>query len=396
MALRVHSRTLGADGGRWRLSFAIDGLPAGSQTVWLEGPAEVRPAHDRLDPLAGPAMLAGLMLGRDVHLAGPVSRVLVEALNTRLQDVLSLWLERERIIVSADDLVEIEPAEGGWRACTFSGGVDSMHAMLRHRGEIDAAVVVAGYDYELKYSDRFEQVLPDILAAVELFDVPALLLKTNIRDVLDPVVSWEMSFGSAMAMTAHALAGRVRSFYWPSSTSYDSPGQYGSHPLLDDYWSTPAMAIVPTGSDRRRVQKVEDVATCENHERVLGRLRVCWQPAAGGLNCGRCEKCLRTMVALASFGRLGECRFDEPLTAEKLESLKLWTTSLRFMWQQNLDNLRRLQIREDLAAAIEKTIFLGTPKPPGWAPRRTIGERMRRLVPGSIKRIARQFRSTAS
>ena len=35
-------------------------------------------------------------------------------------------------------------------------------------------------------------------------------------------------------------------------------------------------------------------------------LRVCWQNEPGTLNCGRCDKCLRTMVGLAAVGLLDE------------------------------------------------------------------------------------------
>jgi hypothetical protein len=37
-------------------------------------------------------------------------------------------------------------------------------------------------------------------------------------------------------------------------------------------------------------------------------LRVCWQdlPDDAPLNCGRCRKCVRTMLGLAALGRLGD------------------------------------------------------------------------------------------
>jgi hypothetical protein len=38
----------------------------------------------------------------------------------------------------------------------------------------------------------------------------------------------------------------------------------------------------------------------------VDQLRICWERAGGGPdNCGRCDKCVRTMVILQSLGHLG-------------------------------------------------------------------------------------------
>ena len=58
------------------------------------------------------------------------------------------------------------------------------------------------------------------------------------------------------------------------------------------------------GVETTRVDKVAHLA---GSEVAMRRLRVCWENRDGTYNCGRCEKCRRTMVNLAVAGALGRC-----------------------------------------------------------------------------------------
>ncbi|MDZ4719654.1 MAG: hypothetical protein SH847_14465, partial [Roseiflexaceae bacterium] len=53
-------------------------------------------------------------------------------------------------------------------------------------------------------------------------------------------------------------------------------------------------------------------------------------------NCGRCEKCLRTMVALESLGALGRCQtFAIPLDLRRVAALRLGDNTILALWKQN-------------------------------------------------------------
>lgn len=383
------------DDGHWRLEFRCESVPGPDgegplrpERVWLEGPPELPPRDDgSLDPAAPVALLLGMLTGEDVHLAGPVSAILLASINGRVQDILRLWLDCPRITMTADAQVEPVAPSDASTACMFSGGVDSNHVMARFAEDIEHAIAVHGFDLKLDQPRRFEEVLPSLYAGASVFDAPLRVVKTNVRDVLDSRGAWIMHYGAAMAMVAHAVAGPIGRMLWGSSSSFDSPCHYGSHPLLDSLWSTPAMKTQDDGSDRRRAEKVEDLT---DRPDVLRNLRVCWIHTGQGLNCGECEKCLRTMVALKLNGVLEQVPFNTKLTPEKIAALRFWDGGGPFMWRQVLRRMRDENILPEYAAAIEQAMFDSTPKPEGWAPRRTLLERVKRRVPRSVSRLLRR------
>jgi hypothetical protein len=71
---------------------------------------------------------------------------------------------------------------------------------------------------------------------------------------------------------------------------------------------------------------------------VVRNLRVCFETPENGYNCGRCEKCYRTMVGLRVAGALAQCdAFDRPLdlnamlehpeVLEKFTELRSWSVA---------------------------------------------------------------------
>jgi hypothetical protein len=95
-----------------------------------------------------------------------------------------------------------------------------------------------------------------------------------------------------------------------SSVPIGEANLFGSHPTLDQLWSTERTAIVHDGADARRVDKVRLLA---DHREALSNLKVCFA-ADTARNCGRCDKCLITMMELHIAGVLEECpAFERPL-----------------------------------------------------------------------------------
>ena len=87
--------------------------------------------------------------------------------------------------------------------------------------------------------------------------------------------------------TTYIASGHTWAELWPD----------GSHPATDPLWSSATRRMVHHGRGAMRWQKLDRIA---REPGVLDILRVCWQDK--GFNCGRCEKCLRTMVLLRILG----------------------------------------------------------------------------------------------
>jgi hypothetical protein len=104
-------------------------------------------------------------------------------------------------------------------------------------------------------------------------------------------LSRNLSQGGALASIA-LLLGFPRVFV-PSSYSYNQLFPLGSHPLTDPLWANEGMEIVHDGSEARRVDKIQKIT---DDIQALANLRVCFNDM--NVNCGKCLKCLRTMIPL--------------------------------------------------------------------------------------------------
>src|SRR5262249_54154050 len=144
-------------------------------------------------------------------------------------------------------------------------------------------------------SDLFPLVLESSHEVAQALSREVLPVTTNIRDFTDAHVDWGIYHGAALASVALALQPMFRQMHIASTRAYDRLIPWGSHPLLDPLWSTESLALSHDGCEARRLEKVQLIA---GSPIALSTLRVCWENPDNAYNCGRCEKCLRTMIAL--------------------------------------------------------------------------------------------------
>jgi hypothetical protein len=104
-------------------------------------------------------------------------------------------------------------------------------------------------------------------------------------------LSRNLTQGSALASIA-LLLGFPR-VYLPAAYSYNQLIPLGSHPLTDPLWSNEGVEIIHEGAEARRVDKVIKIA---ENELALANLRVCFDNM--NINCGKCAKCMRTLIPL--------------------------------------------------------------------------------------------------
>jgi hypothetical protein len=119
---------------------------------------------------------------------------------------------------------------------------------------------------------------------------------------------FEINHGAILGAVAHAFAKRLSSVSISASDSI--PGlsyvkkynfkPHGSHPLLDPNYSSSDLRIRHADVTLSRLDKTRLIA---DWEVALQNIRVCG-PNWPGKNCGRCEKCIRTMLALIATGSL--------------------------------------------------------------------------------------------
>ena len=311
-----------------------------------------------------PAMASGL--GADLE--GPISRRLLSSLPT-IVDIHAAWNEKLSP-VSFPKLVPVAQrrTSPGRVGAFFSGGADSFHSFLANRDEITDLIFIHGFDLALDRKEIWQAAAASVEAVASSFGVGVVQVETNIRPFLRNFCPWTLTgHGLALATVGHLLAPAFERIYIASAFHYRDLFPWGSHPLLDPLWSSELLEFVHYGCATSRVEKVRLIAESDV---ALGNLRVChWKEGVpfepgGPLTCGRCEKCLRTMISLELAGKLSQCRsFGRPLDVARVRKLSVESRNRDF-FEENLEALRRQGARPDLQRALQRCL-----RRPAWLDR---------------------------
>jgi hypothetical protein len=257
----------------------------------------------------------------------------------------------------------------------FSGGVDSLATFCANRLNYPAdhprfikdGFVVFGLEQD--DPELFEHVLTSIKKFDGKNDLTIIPVYTNVylnfrqEDASVHFSFWEHQFGgAALAAVAHCFAQRVSAV--SIASTWDTLKPWGSHPIIDHNFSSSDMRIIHDGVSLTRLDKVKLVA---GWDMALQNLRVCnrfQQYSKEMLNCGECEKCVRTMLGLLAvdaLDRTGAFPVDK-VTGElvrKNAQKMLNSDNLGPIYAEFIPELIKKE-RYDLVRAIEETM---TPSP---------------------------------
>jgi hypothetical protein len=276
-----------------RISAVVNG-----RQIWFESSeAELSPSPEAF----GSALLIPAMHAR-LPLAIEQSVCAAWANNLRhVADMAARWWNYPRLEPQLHPVVQRSPPHPATASC-FSGGVDSFYTLLCGPRPPDMLVTAVGYDVELGDAHRIAMLKTSVRAVAAESGRRAIFIRTNLRrHAVFRAIAWERSHGGALAALGHLLskeAGRLEiSSTWPSENAQP----WGSRWDIDPFFSSRALTIDHVGSDLWRIAKLQAIA----HEDLVRRhLRVCWENRNADANCCQCEKCLRTMLALAACGQL--------------------------------------------------------------------------------------------
>lgn len=327
------------------------------------------------------ALLPAMWLNASLTLEGEVSARLLKGA-ARAQDIFHVWDPRFRKTEIAAAARHGSATRGRGAACFFSGGVDSFYTLRKHRDEISHLIFVRGFDLPPHADLPVSREATDMArhVAAEL-GKPLIEVETDIRSFCDEYVHWNLYHGVALAAVALLLQGHFHTVYVPASHSYAQLFPWGTHPLLDHLWSTEDTRLVHDGCEAARVDKVGAVSS----DAVAMRwLRVCWENRGQEYNCGRCEKCLRTMVSLRAHGALGRCAtLPEKIDNRAVSRMVVEPDAMIYV-EENLAALRRLGEDRALARALVSAMRRSR--------RRSIARALKRRAPAPLRRLAGALR----
>ena len=286
-------------------------------TLWHRFPRWCEPflSPDNGDPFLAALLMPAMRIGERLAISAPISPRLLDAL-ADIESVYTCFDQRNGWVpVEAEERQESLPARDAepGTGLFFSLGVDSFYSLLKNQRDhprdsrtVTHLLSVHGFDVAFTgWEERFPSELLDNFQRVADEAGKTLVpVVSNVRRVTTPLAPWTLVHGGAMASISLALGHGLRRVSIAASTTYDKLYPWGSHPVLDPYWSTDSLSVVHDGCEMNSIDKTGVIA---NSQLVLETLR----PCAGygpGYNCGRCLKCSRTMLDLLQAGALDRCQ----------------------------------------------------------------------------------------
>jgi len=405
---------------------SVNGRRRISATITWEDEARA-PFEMRFERLESPESLAG-----DYHpflLASAISawrrgerRILVDGtVCPRLRDgllaalaILGRWWEGRRRPIVIEAAGGFRPyADRSDRSALFlTGGVDSMHIlrMNRYRYPSDHpaafrdAVYVAHLSF-LEYAhERSARTLnltarqTRVVRAVgEACGLEPVFLESNFRLLeQEAYLVLPQDQGVNLSAAAHALLPRIGSVSLAASLDAQFLPRWGTHPLLDPHYSSSALEFRHEGAGYTRFEKVADLASWDVARK---NLLVCFEGPLepGRLNCGECEKCLRTMTALLAVGALDATSAfsGDTVTAEKIEKMPFGELDFfDWLWRPMVGDLRR-RGEHAIARAVERKLVEARHLEDWFAERDWRGRLRRfdrRFFGGAAARVSRRLR----
>lgn len=364
--------------GEARIDDAPNGMielsgSVGGERCWFRVPRE-RGLELRGEPflIAGllPAMQAGLPLELDDRLA--VCPTLLDNLY-QIQRIFRLWgPDFNRRLIQVPIHAATAPAPPGREVASFfTGGVDSTYTSLEAPVRPEVAMFVRGIDFQLDnpiYDESFARNR-DWLARR---DIKLLAMDSNIRWVGHSFgLGWFMYQGAGLSAIAHVSGF---SLSWVSSDhSWKDLLAEGVHPCSDPHWSSATRELRHHGRDSFRWEKLARIA---EEPGALDLLRVCWQDK--GFNCGKCDKCVRTMTELRLLG-LKSPNFPPLEDLSLVAKFKLSDQSEALLMKENLE-LAIARGDSDLKRALQSALRR-------WELGRLARDADRLLLGGMLKRL---------
>lgn len=324
---RLVGRVERRNGERFDLFFAFGGA--------LPGPLQA--CADAFVPaLLVPAMLDGEPLQSDL----PVSpRLLWQT--ERVQGILAMWYPELRRVAVEMPGRAAPIARGGATCSFFSAGADSFYTALKsQRGlvppdPVSHLVFMRGFDAGLHQEETLSESEDHVRRIGDRLGIPVITGASNVRDHMQS--HWPEAYqGAALGAAGLALTGVAGRVLIPASHTYPELGiPWGSHPLLDESWTSESVSFLHEGCETYRYDKIAAIA--EWDPASLDELRVCLSVDGAPENCGRCFKCVRTMVVLAGLGRLNVKSFPHQLPDNYIDLIR----KDRPQWRRELLHMSR-------------------------------------------------------
>ena len=284
----------------------------GDELLWADVPEEhLEDVTARLDAWLLWLLPHAFEAGEDLFLDGPVDAELLRNAH-ELMEVWACWRPDKKPVRVTAEPADATELRGPRKGLFFTAGIDSFFSLLHHdemarlhpewkMRPIDDLIYVEGYDIPLNKRPALDRKRTALQAVAEETGKTLVALTTNFRDTgvsLRKNAWGPIVHGCAVAAGGLLLGKRWHTLLLSATVAYDDYGPWGSTCVTDPMFSTSATRLWHYGAGTDRLRRVDFIS---RFDAPLNHLHVCWQ-GGSEQNCGTCEKCFRTLLALDMAG----------------------------------------------------------------------------------------------
>ena len=329
--------------GLWRVTWDVDGHP-----VYLESEYELEPA---CEGIVAAFFLHALKHKRHMDLPCPVDEVFADNL--------------KKVAVIAHDYWRFSPDAPAMPTCPktapavdkeamfFTCGVDSFYTLRTNLDTVSALINVHGYDIRLDDPKRQAKALRLLTHTAKTLGLDFISVSIDLRDhPLFGQLPWGTTHVAALALAAHCLRKHISRVRIASS---DGGKPWGSDIELDKLWSASSLELI--NNEKVTGALYEKIAGIADWPIAQETLKVCWQNKTEELNCGTCEKCLRTQMLIVGTGACIE-KFTSFPDIDLVDAMaKLPHLAQRHMgqWQDAYDNMANSTYKQAIGNLLERS-----------------------------------------
>lgn len=269
--------------------------------------------QDRCDPFLVAFFLHALILGEDIHVKGGISEMLFYQVDFLLLDFLrAIYSEKSfrKISITADSFAAPVAAKGAV-GTGVSCGIDSLAAIFRHykhqcptmrlthlcffdtgsHGRLDNRNSESMFEARRKLAQDFSGEI----------GLPLVEVRSNLSEVIPHAFGLTHTYLDAAA--ALSLQGLFSTYYYASGAPVSRFLITNEDPAYFDAYLLPMLSTrgLRFYSSEENFGRFEKTRIVSENPLSYEFLNVCNATAE---NCGNCNKCIRTQLALDALGTL--------------------------------------------------------------------------------------------
>ena len=304
---------------------------------------------------------------------GPINRVIYQHL-PQIMDFFQAWKPH----LYRPNLPNVTPVERPVNPQTgsglfFTGGIDSFFTLYEYFDQITHLVYIHGLEMSLDNLPLRSQISQMLRKVGQELGKNVIEIETNIRKFSSNYAGRRISHGFELTGIAFLLQNHFSRVWISNGVTYDQIIPQSMHPEITCLMESQVMGISFVGNDLTRLEKTAVLSrrtdylsempnnpiqvTPEQSKLALDTLRVCNENRKGAYNCGKCEKCLRTMIDLRLVNALDQCTsIKEPLDLSRVARLDIQKYTQRTYIENTLQELIRTNRDPELQKALRKAL----------------------------------------